>query len=86
VPGGREYLIRVPGTSQSELSDGRVASVLNWLVRTFDAENVPSRFEPFSADEVARVRRPPLVEVETMRQRLVSQFAADEHGNDAAAE
>ena len=25
VPGGREYLIRVPGVSQSELNDARVA-------------------------------------------------------------
>jgi hypothetical protein len=81
VPGGREYLIRVPGTSQSELSNHRVASLLNWMVRTFDAENVPTRFEPFSADEVARLRRPPLIDVETVRQRLVNQFGSVESVN-----
>src|SRR5579862_5025319 len=33
VPGGREYLVRVPGTAQSELSDARTAALLNWIVQ-----------------------------------------------------
>ena len=35
VPGGREYLMRVPGTSQSELDDAQTAALLNWMVREF---------------------------------------------------
>ena len=35
VPGGREYLIRVPGTAQSELDDAHTAALLTWLVREF---------------------------------------------------
>jgi hypothetical protein len=72
VPGGREYLIRVPGTSQSELSDARVARLLNWLVREFSAKALPAHFEPFTEDEVSRHRRPPLTDVAGVRQSLLS--------------
>jgi hypothetical protein len=71
VPGGREYLIRVPGTSQSELSDERVARLLNWLVREFSAAEVPADFEAFTGDEVARHRRPPLTDVARLRADLL---------------
>jgi hypothetical protein len=71
VPGGREYLIRVPGTSQSELSDEQVAGVLNWLVREFSPAQVPADFEPFTTAEVARHRRPPLIDVARVRGELL---------------
>lgn len=72
VEGGREYLIRVPGVSQSELSDARVATVLNWIVETFDGTNRPANASPFSAEEVARARRPPLANVDEIRAALLS--------------
>lgn len=78
VPGGREYLMGVPGVAQSELSDRAVASVLNWMVQAFSAQNLPPHFEPFSEAEVARNRRPPLVDVSAVRQRLVTQIDAGE--------
>jgi len=71
VPGGREYLIRVPGTAQSELSDARTAALLNWMVRAFSAAEVPADFVPFSEVEVARQRRPPLLDVAAARRALV---------------
>jgi mono/diheme cytochrome c family protein len=67
VPGGREYLVRVPGSSQSALTDAELAEVLNWMVREFD----PREFAPFTAAEVARVRRPPLDDVEGVRRELL---------------
>jgi mono/diheme cytochrome c family protein len=85
VPGGREYLIRVPGTAQSELSDARVASVLNWMAHTFSAASIPSDFLPFSAEEVARTRRPPLIDVTAARRRLVDEIDAREQTGAAAA-
>lgn len=72
VEGGREYLIRVPGVSQSELSDARTAELLNWLVHTFDAEHVPPDFTPFNEAEVSRHRRPPLTHVGEVRAALQS--------------
>jgi hypothetical protein len=75
VPGGREYMIRVPGTSQSELSDARIAALLNWLVREFSASEVPPDFVPFTAEEVARHRRPPLTDVARARRVLLRMIA-----------
>jgi hypothetical protein len=76
VPGGREYLIRVPGTSQSELSDEQVAGVLNWLVHEFSPAQVPKDFEPFTTAEVSRHRRPPLIDVASVRTELMRAIEA----------
>ena len=84
VPGGREYLIRVPGTAQSELSDARVAALLNWIVREFSPDEVPADFSPYTADEVARHRRPPLSEVDTVRRELLQAIAGHGDGTTAA--
>lgn len=72
VPGGREYLIRVPGTAQSELDDARTATLLTWLLYEFSAAEVPADFEPYSAAEVARNRRAPLMDVGAARRALVA--------------
>jgi mono/diheme cytochrome c family protein len=72
VPGGREYLVRVPGSSQSALDDADLAAVLNWMIRSFD----PRDFVPYTAEEVARVRRPPLDDVEGVRRELERRLAA----------
>ena len=71
VAGGREYLVRVPGSSQSPLSDAELAELLNWMVRRFGPPEVAADFKPYSAGEVARVRRPPLTDVESVRRELV---------------
>lgn len=78
APGGREFLVRVPGSSQSPLSDARLAAVLNWVLEHFDPGHLPPDFTPFTADEVARVRRPPLTDVESARRALLK--AASESG------
>ncbi len=70
VPGGREYLIRVPGSALSPLSDARLAEVLNWIIRVFGPEHVAAEFVAFSAEEVARHRKAPLTEVEPLRSEL----------------
>jgi len=73
VEGGREYLVRVPGTAQSELSDARIASLLNWMLYEFSPAQIPPDFRPYTEEEVARLRRP-LVDVAAMRARLFAQF------------
>ncbi|HYD47470.1 MAG TPA: cytochrome c [Terriglobales bacterium] len=74
--GGREYLLRVPGTSQSELDDGRTAALINWLLREFDPDHMPADFAPFTEAEVRRLRRPALTDVATVRQRLLRDLEA----------
>lgn len=69
--GGRAYLVQVPGTRQSSLSDAAVADLLNWLVRHFDADHVPATFMPYSEAEVAALRRHRLADVAAERARLL---------------
>jgi cytochrome c2 len=68
IPAGRAFLIGVPGVSQSVLSDEEIASVMNWLVRTYDPEGIPGNFMPFTATEVATLRKNPISD--TIRERL----------------
>ena len=77
MPGGREYLIRVPGTAQSELDDARTAALLNWLLHEFSADEIPADFAGYAADEVARHRHAPLTDVWGTRQELLR--AIDAH-------
>jgi hypothetical protein len=76
VPGGREYLIRVPGAAQSELDDARTAALLNWILASFSAAEIPPDFVPYAAEEVARHRRSPLIDVQTARRDLLAAIAA----------
>ncbi len=71
VPGGREYLVRVPGSAQSPLSDADLARVLNWMIRAFGPPAIAADFEPFRADEVGRLRASPLTDVDSVRRALI---------------
>jgi hypothetical protein len=77
VPGGREYLIRVPGVATSALSDADLAEVMNWMLWRFDQEHVPATFQPYTAAEIAPLRARPLrLEASQMRSALLSQAQA----------
>jgi cytochrome c553 len=53
---GRAFLVQVPGSANAPLSDRELASLVNWIVRTFSAPQMPASFEPYSEDEVRRLR------------------------------
>jgi hypothetical protein len=74
VPGGREYVVRVPGVAQASLDDGALAAVLNWMLDHFDRAHVPAGFVPYAAEEVGRLRKQPLLNVEVERKRLVESW------------
>lgn len=71
VAGGREYLIQVPGTSQSPLTDKEVAAVLNWILDNFSSAELPSDFIPYTTAEVARYRYEPLANASNVRAGLM---------------
>jgi hypothetical protein len=71
VPGGRSYLVRVPGSAQSGLDDPALAALLNWMIRRFGPAEVARGFRPYSGAEVGALRRTPLVDVETVRAGLL---------------
>jgi mono/diheme cytochrome c family protein len=77
VPGGREYLARVPGVSTSPLSDADLAEVMNWMLWRYDREHLPSNFRPFTAAEIGPLRSRPLrLEAAGMRRDLLSKAEA----------
>nr|WP_249176903.1 cytochrome c [Burkholderia cenocepacia] len=71
LPAGREYVMRVPGASNSALSDRELADVLNWVLTTMNRDALPRDFKPYTAAEVAAHRRPALSDVATVRAGLV---------------
>jgi len=76
--GGREYLGEVPGVASSALADADLAEVMNWMLFRFDRAHVPAKFEPYTADEVGRLRKSPLhIEASKLRNKLLQQ--ADRH-------
>ena len=74
LPEGRIYLMRVPGVSQSELDDAATAALLNWLVRELGGTETPADFRPYTEQEVAAHRRPPLVDVVRVRAELLAKI------------
>ena len=74
VNGGRDYLIQVPGTSQSPMTDSEVAEVLNWILENFDAAHIPDDFVPFTTQEVSAVRLEPLTDVAVVRENLLAKI------------
>jgi cytochrome c553 len=77
MPQGREYLTRVPGVATAPLSDADLSEVLNWMLWRFDRQDLPADFVPFSAGEVAGLRRRPLrLEASHMRRELLEKAGA----------
>jgi mono/diheme cytochrome c family protein len=71
VPGGREYLVQVPGVAQAPLDDATLAAVVNWMLDHYDRNHIPKDFTPYTESEVARLRKDPLVNVEAVRTKLL---------------
>jgi hypothetical protein len=60
VPGGRQFVARVPGVAMVDLDSVRLAQLLNWTLYRFDARHVPAGFTPYTPAEIAALRRRPL--------------------------
>ena len=74
VKGGRDFLVQVPGSANAALSDDALAEVLNWMLGTLSAGELPSAFEPFTAEEVGRLRATPLTDVTQTRDALIQRI------------
>ena len=71
VPGGREFLVRVPGVATSPLDDAALAAVLNWMLERFGPPPLPAKFAPYTAAEVGALRQKPLTNVDRVRAELI---------------
>jgi len=73
IPGGREYIVRVPGVAQTDMNDAELAAVLNWVVAEFNSKTTPKNFQPYTAEYVASTRSKVLDDPLKHRAKLVSQ-------------
>lgn len=80
LPAGREYLIRVPGAAQSQLSDAELAAVLNWVLEEFSPAQLPADFRPYDEQEVAAARRRRYEDVVPVRHGLAKALSAQGFG------
>lgn len=71
LPGGRSFLLQVPGVSQSSLDAQLTAEVLNWSLRAFSDPEALRFIPPFTADEVKEARSRPLLEVSSTRAQVL---------------
>ncbi|WP_419710066.1 cytochrome C [Pseudomonas sp. NFX224] len=73
VPGGREFLVRVPGMSQSALNNAQLADLLNWLMREdgMAGKSMPADYQPYSAEEVATLRAKTMLNLPGTRGELI---------------
>lgn len=74
---GREFLLRVPGVSTSALADEPLTELMNWLMQTYSAQQMPPGVAPFSVVEVAALRQDPESDPETARRQILQRIADD---------
>jgi mono/diheme cytochrome c family protein len=74
IPGGRDYLVRVPGASQAPISDRELAQVLNYVLREFNRETLSTDFTPLGAEEVSKSRPHILADPLKYRARLWADY------------
>ncbi len=74
VEGGREFLVQVPGSANAALDDQSLAELLNWILVTFSAEQLPSEYLRYSAEEVGALRRNPVNDIRAVRNTLLSRI------------
>ena len=74
---GREFVIRVPGVATSTLSDDAITELMNWLLLTYSADQLPGDFMPYSAAEVAGLRLDLEGDPESTRKGILERIAAD---------
>jgi cytochrome c553 len=75
---GRDYVGRLPNVAFAEISDADMAALLNYIASDLSAEATP-RGSAFSAEELAPLRRRPLVatDLKGYRRSVVDQLIHD---------
>ena len=72
VPGGREFIVQVPGAANAPISDQELADVMNWLLLNFSRNELPEPFDPYSAKEIDKLRKEPLINIVQRREELIA--------------
>ena len=70
TPEGRDYIVRVPGASQTPLTDDELAAVMNWVLLTYNQDTLPANFKLLSGREVGKSRSRVLADPQKLRDSL----------------
>jgi hypothetical protein len=72
VPGGRAFVVQVPGVSTAPVDDASLAAIVNWMLERFGKDDLPADFVPYTAEEVGTLRKTPLTHVDEVRARILA--------------
>ena len=75
IPEGRRYLVQVPNVALNPSSDEDIAALMNWLLATYSRKQLPTDFKPYSAEEVAVLRKA-RIDVAADRRHVVAALVA----------
>jgi mono/diheme cytochrome c family protein len=75
IPEGRRYLVQVPNVALNPSSDEDIAAMMNWLLVTYSRDELPADFVPYSAFEVAQLRKA-RIDVAADRRRVIAALVA----------
>ena len=73
-PGGRAFLVQVPGSANSPLSNAELALLLNWMLKVFSPAQVPASFVPYSENEVENLRAQVPAAVDDLRREVTAEL------------
>ncbi|WOF72649.1 hypothetical protein QMT40_000267 [Parvibaculaceae bacterium PLY_AMNH_Bact1] len=79
VEGGRAFLVQVPGSAMSTLTNDRLANTLNWIVKNFTDDKTLASFTDYTGQEVEQMRAVRLDDVFSTRDALIGHLE-DMHG------
>jgi mono/diheme cytochrome c family protein len=74
VPGGRAFIVQVPGVMNSALSDQDIALLMNWLLPQVSLATLPPGTAPYTGAEITELRRHRPVDIPATRQALIKQM------------
>ena len=67
---GRRYLVNVGGVSSAGMTDAETAVVLNYILSNFGRRSTPPDFQPYTAKEIASLRRNAVADPPAMRREI----------------
>jgi mono/diheme cytochrome c family protein len=76
IPEGRAYLVQVPGVAMSAVRDADLAEMLNWLLNTYSAAQLPRDFKAYTAAEVMELRKVTVIPWMRRRELIQALLAA----------
>jgi mono/diheme cytochrome c family protein len=86
IPEGRAYLVQVPGVAMSAVRDEDLAEMLNWLLNTYSAAQLPGDFKAYTGAEVMELRAFPNIPWVRRKELIRALLAAGQIPSAAALE